>query len=98
MALSFNNAADLKGLSAKEKLPLVLHILDMNQVVHNHQSLYAGDRGTIETWPQLGSAVTLGGAVITDTARRILLGICRVQAVSYRPGNAGATSVRCDVI
>ena len=29
---------------------------------------------TLETWPQLGSAVTLGGAVITDTARRILLG------------------------
>jgi hypothetical protein len=29
---------------------------------------------TVETWPQLGSAVTLGGAVTTDVARRVLLG------------------------
>jgi hypothetical protein len=28
----------------------------------------------VHTWPQLASGVTLGAAVITDTARRILLG------------------------
>ena len=36
-------------------------------------SLVAKEEGKLSTWPQLASAVTLGGAVITDTARRILL-------------------------
>ena len=68
------NAADLKGLSAKEKLPLVLSILDVNQVSTTIKASMLEIDETIETWPQLGSAVALGGAVITDTARRILLG------------------------
>jgi hypothetical protein len=73
-ALGPINAAELKGLSAKEKLPLVLDILDINQVSTTIKASMLEIGETIETWPQLGSAVTLGGAVITDTARRILLG------------------------
>lgn len=93
------NAADLKELSTKEKLPLVLKILDMNQVSTTIKASMLEIEETLETWPQLGSAVTLGGAVITDTARRILLGhFARFRAFLYRPGSAGATSVCCDVI
>ncbi|WP_405632734.1 hypothetical protein OG933_42660 [Streptomyces sp. NBC_00016] len=29
---------------------------------------------TLSSWPQLASGVMLGGALVTDTARRILLG------------------------
>ena len=68
------NAADLKGLSTKEKLPIVLKILDVGQVSATTKASMLEIEETLETWPQLGSAVTLGGAVITDTARRILLG------------------------
>ena len=68
------NAADLKELSTKEKLPLVLKILDMSQVSATTKASMLEIEETLETWPQLGSAVMLGGAVITDTARRILLG------------------------
>ena len=68
------NAADLKGLSTKEKLPLVLKILDAAQVSATTKASMLEIEETLETWPQLGSAVMLGGAVITDTARRILLG------------------------
>jgi Dinucleotide-utilizing enzymes involved in molybdopterin and thiamine biosynthesis family 1 len=67
-------AADLKGLSTKEKLPIVLKILDVGQVSATTKASMLEIEETLETWPQLGSAVTLGGAVITDTARRILLG------------------------
>ncbi len=31
-------------------------------------------RRTISTWPQLASGVALGGALVTDVVRRILLG------------------------
>jgi ThiF family len=68
------DAADLKGLSTKEKLPLILKILDANQVSTATKASMLEIGESLETWPQLGSAVTLGGAVITDTARRILLG------------------------
>ena len=68
------NAADLRGLSTNKKLPLVLKILDMNQVSTSMKASMLEIEETLETWPQLGSAVTLGGAVMTDTARRILLG------------------------
>ena len=68
------NGADLKGLSTKEKLPIVLKILDVGQVSAATKASMLEIEETLETWPQLGSAVTLGGAVITDTARRILLG------------------------
>jgi hypothetical protein len=68
------NAADLKGLSTKQKLPLVLKILDINQASTTIKASMLEIEETLETWPQLGSAVMLGGAVITDTARRILLG------------------------
>src|SRR5262249_12593507 len=67
-------AEDLRKLSTKEKVPYVLRIHDelvlsgplCASLVEVKESLY--------TWPQLASSVALGGAVVTDVARRILLG------------------------
>lgn len=64
----------LRELSTKEKVPIVLRIVDVDRVSADLGASLVEIGETIHTWPQLGSAVTLGAAVLTDTARRILLG------------------------
>jgi hypothetical protein len=51
-----------------------LKILDIDQASTTFKASMLEIEESLETWPQLGSAVMLGGAVITDAARRILLG------------------------
>src|SRR5262249_24523483 len=67
-------ADQLKGLPAKDKLPFVLKILDPSRLSPQIQASMVEIQETVETWPQLGSAVTLGGGLTTDVARRLLLG------------------------
>ena len=62
----------LKGLSTKAKVPFMLKLL--NGMSPSLAGSLVEIEETISSFPQLGSAVTLGGAVATDTARRILLG------------------------
>jgi len=64
----------LKNLSTTEKIPLVLKITDaLNGSVRGRVSIIEIGQ-SIGTWPQLASAVALGGATVTDAARRLLLG------------------------
>ncbi|WP_067569821.1 Rv1355c family protein [Nocardia acidivorans] len=65
-------AKQLRGLSAQDKMPHIMAILG-EPSVRAAASLPEVGR-TIGGWPQLASAVALGGAIITDTARRLLLG------------------------
>jgi hypothetical protein len=72
-------AEDVRTLSTKDKIPYVLRI-------HNEEVLSSRLRGSlvevkesIYSWPQLASSVTLGGALITDVSRRILLGMLRAS-------------------
>jgi molybdopterin/thiamine biosynthesis adenylyltransferase len=67
-------ADGLKGLTARDKVPFVLQILDASQISPRLQASLTEIHKTLETWPQLGSAVALGGALTTDVARRLLLG------------------------
>jgi tRNA A37 threonylcarbamoyladenosine dehydratase/nitroreductase len=67
-------ADELKGLTTKEKIPFILKILDPSRLSPQSQASMVEIKETLETWPQLGSAVTLGGALTTDVARRVLLG------------------------
>ena len=63
----------LKKISPEDRLPLVLKIIDArNSSLRGQLSLIEMGQ-TISTWPQLASAVTLGGGVVTDVCRRILL-------------------------
>lgn len=60
-------------VSEEEKLPLVLRIVNaVNASKRGRVSLVEMGQ-SIGTWPQLASAVTLGGGVVTDVCRRILL-------------------------
>lgn len=63
----------LRGLSPADKVPYAMRVLDMKRMSTRTRASMLEIRQTLSTWPQLGSAVTLGGGVTTDTARRILL-------------------------
>jgi hypothetical protein len=67
-------AADLDGLTAKEKVPIVLSIVDAEGVSSRMAASLIEVGTTISGWPQLASGVALGAALVTDTARRIVLG------------------------
>lgn len=66
--------SNLKNLTTEEKIPVVLSMVGINQVSTRFKASLLEIDNTVTTWPQLASAVTLGGAVSADTARRILLG------------------------
>ena len=66
-------AERLSSLSNYEKIPVVLAILGAETMSARLASSLVDVEVTLRTWPQLASAVALGGAINTDTARRILL-------------------------
>ncbi len=66
--------AALRGLPSKEKIPHVLRLLGEDQLSSRMIASLPEVKETISTWPQLASGVALGGALVCDVARRILLG------------------------
>lgn len=67
----------LAGLSAEEKIPHVLAITGIETLSPRMKASMVEVGQTIPTWPQLASAVALGGAVGADVCRRIALGQLR---------------------
>jgi molybdopterin/thiamine biosynthesis adenylyltransferase/nitroreductase len=72
-------AADLEGLSTYEKVPAVLRIIGVDTMSVRLGASMPDIDTTLKTWPQLASAVALGGALNTDVARRIALGKMRAS-------------------
>lgn len=72
------NAAQLARLSTREKAPFLLRFLRGTESMSTTlaASLVEIER-SLAGWPQLASAVALGGALVTDTTRRLLLGSLR---------------------
>ncbi len=67
-------AEDLAGLPTEDKIPHVLRIVGEETLSTRFGASLPEVRESISTWPQLASGVALGGALVTDTARRVLLG------------------------
>lgn len=67
-------AEDVQGLSPREKVPLIMSILGQSGVPARTIASVLEVQLTLASWPQLASSVTLGGALTTDAARKILLG------------------------
>lgn len=63
----------IKDLSPTERIGFVLKILGADQLSPNASASLLEIGHTLSTWPQLGSSVIAGGAVVTDAVRRILL-------------------------
>lgn len=64
---------DIKGISDEDKVPLILQLLGLESISLRGKVSMIEVNQTINTWPQLASSVTLGGALVTDISRRILL-------------------------
>jgi molybdopterin/thiamine biosynthesis adenylyltransferase/nitroreductase len=63
----------LQHLSGEEKVPYLLAMLGIDSVSERLKASMLEVEQTIPTWPQLGGAVMLGGAAVSDVSRRILL-------------------------
>jgi hypothetical protein len=67
------NPENIKGLSNEDKIPYILKMVGIDQISTRLKASMMEVEQSINTWPQLASSVTLGGAITTDIARRILL-------------------------
>lgn len=63
----------LKGLTNEEKIVILGKIFDLTKISDRMKWSLGEMNKTINAWPQLASSVVLGGAMVTDTCRRILL-------------------------
>jgi len=63
----------LENLSLQEKIYFLSQIIGIENVSDAMKLSLSQMNKTIVGWPQLASAVTLGGAMVTDTCRKILL-------------------------
>jgi molybdopterin/thiamine biosynthesis adenylyltransferase len=64
----------LKSLkTSEEKLPYILPLSGLETLSPRMKASMVEIEQTLTTWPQLATAVTLGGAVTADTCRRIFL-------------------------
>ncbi len=67
----------------EEKISFVLQILDEQNLSPKMRLSISEIGKSISTWPQLASAIALGGGIATDTARRILLNEAIPSGRSY---------------
>lgn len=67
-------AADVAGLDREEAIRFLLRVVDEQRLSPAMSDALTRVGHTLSSWPQLASGVMLGAALITDTARRILLG------------------------
>ncbi|MDH6219912.1 ThiF family adenylyltransferase [Streptomyces pseudovenezuelae] len=67
-------AHDVRGLDRAGALDVLLRIVDPSRLSPAMTDALGRIGRTLSSWPQLASGVMLGGALVTDTARRVLLG------------------------
>ncbi|MFJ4654321.1 ThiF family adenylyltransferase [Nocardia sp. NPDC088792] len=68
-------AADLPTLTDQAKADLILQMVDPERISPALAAAFGEIGRTLCSWPQLASDVALGGALVTEAARRILLGL-----------------------
>ena len=64
---------NIKDLSNEDKIPYILKMIGADTISTRLKASMLEVEQSINTWPQLASSVTLGGALTTDVCRRILL-------------------------
>lgn len=83
-----------RPMTNQEKLPFMGRIVGMETISNRMRQSLPELGKTISTWPQLAGGVILGGALVADVGRRILLGqltcsgrwwVDVEQAISNRP-------------
>ncbi|MCC8409305.1 Rv1355c family protein [Mucilaginibacter sp. UR6-1] len=64
---------NIKDLTNEQKVPYILRMIGAETISTRLKASMLEVEQSINTWPQLASSVTLGGALTTDVCRRILL-------------------------
>ncbi len=64
---------NIKDLTNEQKVPYILRMIGADTISTRLKASMLEVEQSINTWPQLASSVTLGGALTTDVCRRILL-------------------------
>ncbi len=64
---------NIKDLTNEQKIPYILRMIGAETISTRLKASMLEVEQSINTWPQLASSVTLGGALTTDVSRRILL-------------------------
>jgi len=67
-------ADKLIGLTTYEKMPFVMKLMNPAKISRRMAASMVEINTSLKSWPQLASAVALGGAMNADVARRIALG------------------------
>lgn len=67
------DASKIGSLTNEEKIPFLLPMLGAETISTRLKASMLEVSNSITTWPQLASAVALGGAITADVCRRILL-------------------------
>nr|WP_245719964.1 Rv1355c family protein [Nocardia uniformis] len=68
------SGADLRGLSTRDKAPYVIRILDGRNLSDKLAASMVEIGETLNSWPQFGGEVQLGGATVAAAVRRVGLG------------------------
>ncbi|MFC5625311.1 Rv1355c family protein [Algoriphagus winogradskyi] len=68
------NFSDLKNLTSQQKVPVGLKIIGLNTISTRMKVSLLELSQSISSWPQLASAVYLGGATVANASRKVLLG------------------------
>ena len=63
----------INNLTNEEKIPYILTMIGAETISTRLKASMLEVEQSINTWPQLASSVTLGGAITTDVCRRIFL-------------------------
>jgi molybdopterin/thiamine biosynthesis adenylyltransferase len=63
----------MSNLTTEQKVPFVLRILGQDTISPRLRASMVEIDETISTWPQLASAISLGGGIAAEAVRRILL-------------------------
>lgn len=77
------NPSNIKEISNEDKVPIVLQMLGVDNISVRAKASMVEVEQSINTWPQLASSVTLGGAAGADTCRRILLDQLHISGRFY---------------
>ena len=77
------NPDNIKNLTNEEKVPYILKMIGAETLSTRLKSSMIEVEQSINTWPQLASSVTLGGALTTDVVRRILLSQLHISGRFY---------------
>ncbi len=73
----------IRDLTNEQKVPYILRMIGGEDLSTRLKASMIEVEQSINTWPQLASSVTLGGALTTDVARRILLNQLHVSGRYY---------------